>query len=103
MHVYKLANFHLHMDRKPYTKWLVKLSAKAPAAIPKWPIYARGHHKYKSAWLSTVVRKTRRLTTELTNPQDPFAVTLIKYGCVVGHIPKTISQTVTFFLESTLL
>ena len=30
--------------------------------------------------------------------QDPFAVAVIKYSCVVGHISRTISQTVSFFL-----
>ena len=36
-----------------------------------------------------------RLTTEL----DPFDVAVIKDGCVMGHIPMTVSQTVSFFLE----
>ena len=35
---------------------------------------------------------------ELTNPQDPFAVAVIKDGCVVGHVPRTVSRTVSFFL-----
>ena len=35
-----------------------------------------------------------RLTTKLTNPQDPFAMAVIKNGCVVGHVPRTVS----FFL-----
>ena len=59
----------------------------------KWPSYVRGYHKYKSVWLPTVARETLRLTTELTNPQYPFAVAVIKYGCVVGHAPRTISHT----------
>ena len=92
------ANFHLHVDRKPYRKWLVKLSAKAPATSHKWPSYVRGYHQYKSHWLSTVVREMPRLIMELNNCQDPFAVAVIKFGCVVGYIPKTISQTVSFFL-----
>ena len=71
---------------------------KAPAPSHKWPSYTRGYHKCKSTWLSTVVRETPRLTTELTNPQDPFAVAVIKYGCVVGHIPRIISQTISFSL-----
>ena len=94
MHVYKQVNFHLHVDRKPCRKWLVKLSVKAPATSPKWPSYIKGYHKYKSAWSSVVVRETLRLTTVLTNPQDSFVMAVIKYTGVVGHIPRTISQTV---------
>ena len=98
MHGYNQANFHLHVNRKPYMKCLVKLSAKAPATSHKWPSYVRGYHQYKSDWLSIVVRETPRLATELNNRQDPFAVAVIKYGCVVGHIPRTISQTAGFSL-----
>ena len=43
-----------------------------------------------------VVRETLRLTTELTNLQDPFAVAVIKYSYVVGLYSRTISQTVSF-------
>ena len=89
----------MHVDRKPYRKWLVKLSAKPTATSHKWPSYVRGYHQYKSDWLSTVVRETPRLTTELDNQQDPFVGAVIKYGCVVGHIPRTISQTVFFSSE----
>ena len=39
-----------------------------------------------------------RLTTELTNPQDPFAMAVIKDGCVVGHVSRTVSQTVSISL-----
>ena len=98
MHVYEKANFHLHMDRKTCRKWLVRLSTKAPATSNKWPSYVRGYHLYKSDWLSTVARETPRLTTDLNNRQDPFAVAVIKYGCVMEHIPRTISQTVSLFL-----
>ena len=59
-------------------------------------MYIRDYHKYKSGWLPTVARETLRLTTELTNLQDSFDVALIKYGCVEGHVPKTVNQTVSF-------
>ena len=63
----------------------------------EWPSYVRGYHEYKSIW-SPTVGETLRLTTELTNPQDPFAVAVIKDGCVGGHVPRTVSRTVSFFL-----
>ena len=48
-------------------------------------------------------RKQRCLVTNCTQrnqSQDHFtvAVVVIKYGCVVGHYPRTISQTVSIFL-----
>ena len=61
----------------------------------EWPSYVRGYHEYKRVWLATV-GETLRLTMELTNPQDPFTVAVIKYCCVVGH--RTVSRTVSFFL-----
>ena len=90
----------MHEDRKPCTKWLVKLSMKALATSHKWASYVRRYYKYKSVWSSTVVREALRLTTELTNPQDPFTMAGIKYDSVVGHIPRTISQTASFSSES---
>ena len=39
-----------------------------------------------------------RLTTELTNPQDPLAVAVIKDGCVVRHVPRIVIWTAPFFL-----
>ena len=50
------------------------------------------------AIVSTIVRETPSLNTELNNLQDPFSVAVIKYGCVVRHIPRTNSLTVSFFL-----
>ena len=35
---------------------------------------------------------------ELTNPQDPFAVAVIKDSCVVGHILRAVGGTISFFL-----
>lgn len=36
------------------------------------------------------VKETLRLTTERTNPQDPFAVAVMKDGYKVRHIPRTV-------------
>ena len=98
MHVYKHTNFRLHVDRK----WLVKLLATCSSDCYKWPSYVRGYHKYKSAWSPTVAREMLRLTTEITNLPNPFAVAVIKYGCVVGNISRTVSQIVSFSLENTV-
>ena len=66
-------------------------------ACYEWPSYVRGYHEYKSVWSATV-GETMRLTTELINPQDPFAMAVIKDGCVVGRVPRTVSQTVSISL-----
>ena len=63
----------------------------------EWLSYVRGYHEYKSVWPATA-GETLRLTMELTNSQDPFAVAVIKDGCVVGHVQRTVSPMVSFFL-----
>ena len=68
------------------------------SAYYEWPSYIRGYHEYKNFW-SPTVGETLRLTTKLTNPQDPFTVAVIKDGCVMGHVPRTVNGTVSFFLR----
>ena len=71
------------------------------ACYYEWPSYVRGYHEYKNVWSPTIretCRRTLRLTTELTNPQDSFTVVVMKVGCVVGHVPRKVSRTVSFFL-----
>ena len=60
-------------------------------------LHVTGYHKYKSAWSPTVARKLLRLTMKLTNPQDPLTMAVIK-KFVLGHVPRTVSQTVPVFL-----
>ena len=50
MHVYKQANFHLHLNRKPYRKWLYsQVVGHLYQDCYKWPSYVREYHEYKSA------------------------------------------------------
>ena len=73
------------------------------SAYYEWPSYIRGYHEYKSAW-SAAVGETLRITMELNNLQDPFAMAMIKDdssgngSTVVGHVPRAVSWTVSFFL-----
>ena len=39
------------------------------------------------------------LKLEPTNPHDDFAVSVVKDGVVVGHVPKHASRVVCFFLK----
>ena len=45
--------------------------------------------------------KSRRdaVTVEPTNPYDDFAVSMVKEGVVVGHVPLYVSRVVCFFLN----
>ena len=93
---------HLLLSHFPPHTWLeasgnMTSQAVGKSACYKWPPYVRGYHEYKSVWCATV-GEMLKLTTGLTNPQDPFAVAAIKDGCVVGHVPRTVSQTISFFL-----
>ena len=61
-----------------------------------------GYYEYKSIW-SPTVGETLRLTiggNEANDgtyqSQDPFAVAVIKDGCVVRHVPSRVSRTVSF-------
>ena len=63
------------------------------SACYEWPSYVTEYHEYKSLWSAG---KMLRLTIELTNPQDPFAVALINDGCVVEHVPKQSAELSPF-------
>ena len=68
-------------------KWLVKLLAKAPATSGLLTLEDITNTKTFGRQL--YIGETLKLTTELTNPQDPFAMAVIKDGCVVGHVPSS--------------
>ena len=40
-----------------------------------------------------------QLKVEPTNPYDDFAVSMVKEGVVVGHVPLYVSGVVCFFLN----
>ena len=60
------------------------------------PCVIRGHHIYKSIW-TPVVGGILMLKTEDGNSYDAHAVAVIKDGCVVGHVPRSISNVSWFF------
>ena len=63
----------------------------------EWPLYVR-ESRIQSVW-SPTVGEILRLTTELTNSHNPFAVAVLKDGYKVGHIPRTASQPASFLLS----
>ena len=60
--------------------------------------YIRGHHVYHTIWTPIVgeVLPTKR---ELTNDYDRYAVAVLKDGEVVGHVPRALTKTTSFFLR----
>ena len=67
----------------------------------------RGFHVYKDLW-SPSIHEQLRTTQELGNPEDQYAVAVVKdddsssstTGTItVGHVPKEISRTCWFFLQ----
>lgn len=62
----------------------------------EWPSYIQSYHNYKEVWPFPTLGVMLHLKVEPMNPQDHFAVAMIK---VVGHIPKHASRAVSFFLK----
>ena len=58
----------------------------------------RGHHIYKSVWILFIGEE---LVVEAKdgNEHDKNAVTVMKDGCVVGHVPRYISRVSWFYLK----
>ena len=75
-------------------KWLVKLLMKAPAMSGLLTLMVSQIQKR----LVANCRRNAEASMKLTNPQDPFAAAVIKVGCVVGHVPRTVIRRVSFFL-----
>lgn len=58
--------------------------------------YIRGHHVYHTIW-TPIIGEVLPVKRELTNDYDRFAVAVLKDGEVVGHVPRTLSKTTSFF------
>ena len=67
----------------PICTWLEASGSQVvgKSACYKWP-----------SWISRIK------AFGLINPQDPFTVAVIKDGCVVGHILRTVCRIVSLFL-----
>ena len=60
--------------------------------------FVRGHHVYHWTWMP-VVGEMLPVKRELTNEHDRFTVAVLKDGDVVGHVPRSLSKTTSFFLR----
>ena len=57
----------------------------------------RGFHVYQAVW-SPVLGEELATQQEHDNPEDRYAVSVLKSGTVVGHIPREISKTCWSFI-----
>ena len=57
--------------------------------------YIRGHHVYHTVW-TPIINKSY---PSRESYYDRFAVAVLKGGEVVGHVPRTLSKTNSFFLR----
>ena len=58
----------------------------------------RGQHIYKSIW-TPIIGEELVLEAQDDNEHDKHAVAVMKDGCVVGHVPRSISQVSWFYLK----
>ena len=63
----------------------------------EWRSYVHGHHVYCHQWTQTI-SEVLALRREPDSVCDKNAVTVVKDDQAVGHIPKSISKFVFFFL-----
>ena len=59
--------------------------------------FIRGYHAYQENWLLHV-GEILVLETEPLNPVDGYAVTIVRSGTVVGHVPRNLSALYFHFL-----
>ena len=58
----------------------------------------RGHHVYKSVW-HPVLGEQLTLERENSNSHDRHAVSVMKDGTIVGHVPRELSSAYYHFLR----
>ena len=55
--------------------------------------FIRGYHAYKDIWNPFIGEKLP-LNREPENTTDEYAIAVVKDSCVVGHVPRLLSQIV---------
>lgn len=58
----------------------------------------RGHHVYKRVW-TPVIGQELQVQAERGNAHDLHAVCTLHAGVVVGHMPREIAITASYFLQ----
>ncbi len=57
----------------------------------------RGHHIYSNVW-SPSLGERLQCTREFSNTKDRYAVSVVRLGTIVGHIPRKIAAACALFL-----
>ena len=60
--------------------------------------YIRGYHTHQDIW-DPRIREVLLLQREPNNPEDKFAVAIIRRGNIVGHLPFNLASVVSAFLR----
>ena len=73
-------------------------------AMPSFSIEScvRGYHVYKATW-SASVGEILFCQREERNVEDPFAVSIVRNGVIVGHVPRKISCVCSIYWSSALM
>ena len=58
----------------------------------------RGFHVYQRSWSPSLEEQLECLR-EAGNDKDQYAVAVLRYGSVVGHIPRRISAACSLFID----
>ena len=58
----------------------------------------RGHHVYKDIW-TPFVNEELTVVCESGNIHNPDAVSVMKGGTIVGHMPRSLSRVVWFYIS----
>ena len=61
--------------------------------------FVRGYHVYGRVW-DAVIGEHLTCRREPTNEKDRYAVTVLKDGNVIGHLPRKVSRVCLLFLRS---
>ena len=60
--------------------------------------YVQGYHTYQDIW-DPHIRKVFSLQQKPDNPEEKFAVAVIRRGNVIGHLPLNLAPVVSSFLR----
>ena len=63
-----------------------------------WESVIRGHHVYKAIWMPKI-GEILKCKQERGNPEDLYAVSVLKDDTIVGQVPREKSRVVWYFLE----
>ena len=58
-----------------------------------------GYHEYSGIW-EPFIGEELQCDRETANPHDPYAVSVLKWRQIVGHVPRTISRACSVFLRN---